>query len=733
MSETTTLRATVKTVTFHNPDNGWSVVKLLKPREVMPFTAVGTMPRVTPGEMVELTGAWIKHDTFGEQFGVTDCKPVAPEGREAVERYLGGGAIKGIGPVLAKKLVDAFGEDTFDVLDNEPRRLDEIPALRGSRKLKILEAWNASKAGREVMFFLQAHQLSLGLSHRLVKHYGPGAAKLIKENPYRLAEELWGVGFLKADDVARKLGFPDDGYERIRAGLAYALARATENGHVFLPANTLIEKAAELLQLEPDTVVYTLDNMSATDLVKRDEHGNCYLPWLYHAEVGVAKRASLLRLGLKPLPSATIAAAIGEAEDAASGSKGGAAFAFSDDQRRGIAQAVNEGLFLLTGGPGTGKTTTVAAILRVFTRAGLDVKLAAPTGRAARRLAEVTGRKATTLHRLLQYDPNSRGFVHDEEAPLPCDALIVDEVSMIDTALMYSLLRAVKPGTRLVLVGDPDQLPSIGAGKVLGEFIRSQAVPHLHLAAVFRQAEASRIVTNAHRVNRGLAPVLGGEDGGPTGPESAGNFHFVERGEAGGLLETIVEIACERLPRRFGFDPIRDVQVLTPMNQGPLGTQVLNEALQQRLNPRGPALTHRGRLFRSGDKIMQLKNNYEKNVFNGDIGRVVSVDTREDSLVADFDGERVQYEEDALDQLALAYACTIHKSQGSEFKAVVMAVSKSHFIMLQRNLFYTGITRAREQLVVVGHRAAVHRCVDNNPAVQRHTLLAERLREYARG
>jgi exodeoxyribonuclease V alpha subunit len=334
----------------------------------------------------------------------------------------------------------------------------------------------------------------------------------------------------------------------------------------------------------------------------------------------------------------------------------------------------------------------------------------------------------------LQYDPNTRGFVHDEEAPLPCDALIVDEVSMIDTALMYSLLRAVKPGTRLVLVGDPDQLPSIGAGKVLGEFIRSEAVPHLHLAAVFRQAEASRIVTNAHRVNRGLAPVLGGEDGEDNAtPANPGNFHFVERGEAGGLLETIVEIACERLPRRFGFDPIRDVQVLTPMNQGPLGTQVLNEALQQRLNPRGPAITHRGRLFRSGDKIMQLKNNYEKNVFNGDIGRVVSVDTREDSLIADFDGERVSYEEDALDQLALAYACTIHKSQGSEFKAVVMAVSKSHFIMLQRNLFYTGITRARDQLVVVGHRAAVHRCVENNPAVQRHTLLAERLREFARG
>jgi exodeoxyribonuclease V alpha subunit len=295
---------------------------------------------------------------------------------------------------------------------------------------------------------------------------------------------------------------------------------------------------------------------------------------------------------------------------------------------------------------------------------------------------------------------------------------------------MYSLLRAVKPGTRLVLVGDPDQLPSIGAGKVLGEFIRSQTVPHLHLAAIFRQAEASRIVTNAHRVNRGLAPDLGEGDG-RNGND--GNVHFVERGETGSLLETVVEMVCDRLPRRFGFDPVREVQVLTPMNQGPLGTQVLNEALQARLNPKGPAITHRGRLFRSGDKIMQLKNNYEKNVFNGDIGRVLSVDSEENALKADFDGERVAYEESELDQLTLAYACTIHKSQGSEFKAVVLALAKSHFVMLQRNLFYTAITRAREQLVIVGHRAAVHRCVDHNPAVQRNTLLAERLRENARG
>jgi exodeoxyribonuclease V alpha subunit len=382
-------------------------------------------------------------------------------------------------------------------------------------------------------------------------------------------------------------------------------------------------------------------------------------------------------------------------------------------------------LFLLTGGPGTGTTTTVAAVLAVFAAAGLETKLAAPTGRAARRMAEVTGRRASTLHRLLQYDPSTRGFVHDEENPLPCKALVVDEVSMIDTSLMYSLLRAVKPGTRLVLVGDPDQLPSIGAGKVLAEFIRSETVPHLHLAEVFRQAEASHIVTNAHRVHRGEMPVF-------SEPDEGGDCHFVGRDEAGSLLQTVVELACDRLPRRFGFDPARDVQVLTPMNQGPLGTIALNAALQERLNPSGPALNHRGRLLRPRDKIMQLRNNYEKNVFNGDIGRVISIDTEDGSLVADFDGERLQYSEDELDQLALAYAATIHKSQGSEFCAVVFALSKSHWVMLQRNLFYTGLTRAREQLVIVGHRAALHRCVEHNPAVERNTLLAERLRESSR-
>jgi exodeoxyribonuclease V alpha subunit len=721
-----TLRATVKTVTFHNPDNGWSVLKLLRPGESTPFAAVGNFPRVAPGETLDLTGEWIRHATYGEQFRADACKPVAPEGREALERYLGGGALKGVGAATARRLVDAFGDSVFEVLDAAPERLKEVSGLSGKRKADLLRAWDEGKGEREVLFFLQAHQLTLGLSRRLVRHYGPRAAELLKQNPYRLADELWGIGFLKADDVARKLGFPDDGYERIRAGLAFALARAAESGHVYLPSRELVANAAELLRLEPDAVIYTLDNMAETDGVVRDARGDCHLPWLHRAEEGVARRASLLRLGMRPVPPEKVSAAVSAAERAA-----GRDFRFSDEQRAGIAAAVNEGLFLLTGGPGTGKTTTVAAILRVLDAAGLETRLAAPTGRAARRMAEVTGRRAVTLHRLLQYDPATRGFVHDEKNPLECGALVVDEVSMIDTMLMHALLRAVRPGTRVVLVGDPDQLPSIGAGKVLAEFIRSGAIPHLHLSAIFRQAESSRIVTGAHRVNRGVAPAFT-EESDEAGADS--DFRLVERGGPEAVLDAVVKVVCEELPR-LRLDPVRDVQVLTPMNQGPLGTIALNAALQARLNPGGPALSHRGRLFRAGDKVMQLKNNYEKDVFNGDIGRVLAVDSRSDAeaaLVADFDGERTQYGPQELDQLGLAYAATIHKSQGSEFKAVVLALAKSHFVMLQRNLFYTAITRARERLVLVGNRAAVHRCVEHNPAVERYTRLAEKLREGKR-
>jgi exodeoxyribonuclease V alpha subunit len=723
------LKAVVKTVTFYNPDNGYSVLRMTDNQSKQTFTVVGRFPKLTPGELLELEGEWTKHDVFGEQFKASGYKLLAPDTLEAMERYLGGGLLKGVGPGLAKKLVAKFGLETFEVLDNHPDRLREIPRLAGKSKLALLDGWRDNKAMREVLYFLQAHNLSANMSERIFKEYGDQAVNVLRANPYRLADEVWGVGFLKADDVARKLGFDLDSYERIKAGLAYALGKSAEEGHVFLNREDLMRRAEALLQCEPGKIVFTLDGLDGSGQVKHDGEGRYYLPYLYHSEKGIARRAAELSFSPAPIPASIIATAIDGAEAAF-----GKGFRYSDQQRGGIRNAVARGLFLLTGGPGTGKTTTVLGILEVFKRAGLRVRLAAPTGRAAKRLAEVTGHPASTIHRMLKYDPATKGFTHDEIAPLPTDVLVVDELSMIDTVLMYALLKGVKPGTRLVLIGDPDQLPSVGPGKVLAEFIRSGAIPHLHLDRIFRQAEESMIVANAHRIRQGIPPVtLAAPSGDPAEASATGSVHFLQLQASAGGADQVAALVADVLPRLYGYDPRFDVQVLTPMNQGPLGTQALNQALQARLNPAlegsPQELEFKERRFRVRDKVMQLRNNYDKNVFNGDIGYVSGVSRSTRRVTVDFDGEPAVYEGDELDQLALAYAVTVHKSQGSEFKAVVLLASRAHWIMLQRNLLYTGMTRARERLFLIGQPDALRRAVENNPSVARNTMLAEALRD----
>ncbi len=711
-------KAIVKTITFHNPDNGYSVLRLTDPISKKQFTAVGLFPKLSPGEILDLEGEWTKHETFGEQFKTTGYKLLAPDSVEAIERYLGGGILKGVGPALSKKLVAAFGLDTFTVLDNHPERLKEVPKLKGKVKANLLAVWRDNISLREVMYFLQAHHLSLKISTRLFQHYGENAATVLRNNPYQLADDVWGIGFLKADDIARKLGFGNDSYERIKAGLAYALGKATEAGHVYLDREDLLSRAQTLLACAPEKIVFSLDGLSETDQVRHDGKGRYYPPYLFHSERGIARRAAQLHFSPKKIPFSIITDAIQLAEAAF-----GNGFAYSPQQREGIGDAVSCGVFLLTGGPGTGKTTTVLGILQVFQRAGLRVKLAAPTGRAAKRLSEVTGHPAGTIHRLLKYDPAQRKFTHDDLNPLDTDVLVVDELSMVDTVLMYSLLKGVKPGTRMVLIGDPDQLPSVGPGKVLAEFIRSGVVTHLHLIRIFRQAEQSLIVANAHRIHEGIPPV--------TSPMEnlSGNFHFKSLIEDIDGPTQVADLVGDTLPTQYGYHPLLDVQVLTPMNQGPLGTLALNAALQMKLNPNGEALEYKDRRFRVKDKVMQLKNNYDKNVFNGDIGYVSAVSRSSRTATVDFEGEVVVYEGEELDQLTLAYAVSIHKSQGSEFKVVVLVMAKSHWIMLQRNLLYTGITRARERLFLMGHGSAVRKAVENNPAVARNTLLAEALKE----
>ncbi|MEO7426628.1 MAG: ATP-dependent RecD-like DNA helicase [Fibrobacteria bacterium] len=726
-------KAIVKSVTFHNPDNGYSVLRMTDPDSKKQFTAVGRFPKLSPGELLDLEGDWSRHDVFGEQFKATGHKLRAPDSLEAMERYLGGGALAGVGPGTAKRVVAEFGLETFTVLDNHPERLGEVPRLSVKSKRALLASWHDNQAMREVVYFLQAHNLSANMSDRIFREYGEQAVAVLRANPYRLADDVWGVGFLKADDVARKLGFAMDSYERIKAGLVHALAKSVEEGHVFLGREELMQRAQALLQCGPEKIVFTLDGLGESDQVRRDEGQRCYLPYLYHSERGIARRAAEFSFSPSLIPASIIASAIAGAE-AAFAVKGSRGFEYSEQQRGGIRNAVGRGMFLLTGGPGTGKTTTVLGILEVFKRAGLRVRLAAPTGRAAKRLSEVTGHPASTIHRMLKYDPAQKKFIHDEIAPLPADVLVVDELSMIDTVLMYALLKGVKPGTRLILIGDPDQLPSVGPGKVLAEFIRSGAVPHLHLDRIFRQAEESLIVANAHRIRQGTLPVTLGvpEAAVPGRGPSAGNFHLLpltNSGDAGAGAALVADLVGEALPRLFGYDPRLDVQVLTPMNQGPLGTIALNQALQARLNPGSEGIEFKERSFRVKDKVMQLRNNYDKNVFNGDIGYVSAVSRTARSVTVDFDGEPAVYAGEELDQLTLAYAVTVHKSQGSEFKAVVMLAAKAHWIMLQRNLLYTGVTRARERLVLVGQADALRRAVEHNPSVARNTLLAEALRD----
>jgi exodeoxyribonuclease V alpha subunit len=718
------MKAVVKTITFHNPDNGYTVMRLTESGTDKVFTAVGNFPKLTPGETLELEGEWTRHETFGEQFKATGHRLVPPDSLEAMERYLGGGILPGVGPALARKLVHRFGLETFEVLDRNPERLREIPRLGAKARLALMEGWRENKAMREVMYFLQAHNLTANMSARIYRQYGAESVAVLRANPYRLAEEVWGVGFVKADDIAMKLGFGADSYERIRAGLAHALGRSAEEGHVFLTKEELLQRAEALLQCDPGKIVFTLDNLAENSQIRKDaapDGERYYLPYLFHSERGIARRMAELAGTPPAIRPALVEDAIRAAESAfgGGGAAGGSGFAYSDQQRGGIREAVKSGLFLLTGGPGTGKTTTVLGILEVLKRAGLKVRLAAPTGRAAKRLSEVTGHPASTLHRLLKYDPAAKGFAHDEISPLPCEALVVDEVSMIDTVLMYSLLKAVKPGTRLILVGDPDQLPSVGPGKVLAELIRSGAVPHLHLDAIFRQAQASLIVSNAHRIRHGRLPEF----------REGGNFHAIPCRDAAEAPSAVADLVCDELPRLFGYHPLHDVQVLSPMNQGPLGTVALNKALQARLNPFSEGVEHKDRVLRSRDKVMQLRNNYDKNVFNGDIGYVKAASASRRTVTVDFDGEEVSYEGEELDQLVHAYAVSIHKSQGSEFRAVVMLLTRAHWVMLQRNLFYTGITRAREHLFLVAQGEAVRRAVEHNPAVQRNTLLAEALRE----
>jgi exodeoxyribonuclease V alpha subunit len=689
---------------------------------------VGNLLGVQPGENLRLRGRWTVDRRFGEQFRVDSYTTVAPATLVGIEKYLGSGLIRGMGRVMARRLVEHFGLATLEVIDAAPERLQEVEGIGPIRSARIASAWVEQKQIKDVMVFLQAHGVSTTYAIKIYKHYQERAIALVTENPYRLALDIFGIGFQTADKIAAQLGIAPGSPERAQAGVLHVLGELSGEGHVFFPRRPLVERAAKLLGVDGERVEGAIDALAAAGEVAlgppelsarredqdRAEDQAVYLRSLHTAESGAAALARvLLECPARPIEI--------DVERALAWFEQRRSIELAPEQREAIRRAVSGKLLVVTGGPGTGKTTLIDGVLSILEKKGRRILLAAPTGRAAKRLAESTGREARTLHRLLEFDPRAHSFQRNRSRPLDADLVVVDEASMVDTVLFYDLLKALPPPCQLILVGDVDQLPSVGPGSVLLDVIRSQAAGVVRLVHIFRQAQASLIVTNAHRVNRGEMPVLA------PASETA-DFFFIERREPEEVLATVKQLVAQRIPARFGLHSSNDIQVLTPMHRGLLGAANLNRELQELLNPGGAAIARSSRVFRVGDKVMQIRNNYELEVFNGDIGRIESADEVERSVWVRYDARLVRYDAADLDELVLAYACSIHKAQGSEYPCVVLPLHTQHYVMLQRNLLYTALTRARRLVVVVGTRRALAIAVRNDRVDARFTRLASLLR-----
>jgi exodeoxyribonuclease V alpha subunit len=715
-----TLTGVIERVTFHNPENGFAVLRIQARGRRDLVTVVGHLPSAQAGEYVEASGSWAQDRDHGLQFKADDLKTTPPQTAEGIEKYLGSGLVKGIGPHFARKIVEVFGARTLSVIDESPTFLREVKGIGPRRIQRIRSSWQEQKAVRAIMLFLQNHGVGTTRAVRIYKTYGEQALDVVQENPYRLATDVWGIGFQTADKLAERMGIDRASPLRARAALRYVLQQLSNEGHCGFPEEGVVARTAELTGIGPDVVTAAVEaEREEGDLVREPtgEEPWLYLKPLFLAEVGVARTLRSLCEGEHPLPAIDLDAALAWVEK-----KMGLELA--ETQRHAIRQATTQKVLVITGGPGVGKTTIVRGILEIFAAKKLRCALCAPTGRAAKRLSETTGREAKTIHRLLEFDPAHGGFKRDRNQPLDADLVVVDEASMVDVVLMNQLLRALPPWTCLVLVGDVDQLPSVGPGTVLADVIASGAVPVVRLTEIFRQAEQSWIVRAAHAVNHGELPE--------SAPAGQGDFYFVEADTPEAILDRLIAMVRERIPARFGLDPLRDVQVLTPMNRSDLGAGNLNTRLQEVLNPPMPGsepVQRYGWSFRVGDKVIQTVNEYQKEVFNGDIGRITAIDPVDQEVTVDYDGRKVVYDFGELDELALAFSLTIHKSQGSEYPAVVIPLHTQHFLMLQRNLIYTGITRGKKLVVIVGSRKALSLAVQRRDTARRYTALARRLRE----
>lgn len=703
-----TLRCVVERITYQNPENGYSVMRVKAKGYPDLVTLVGTLPDVPAGSVLLCQGNWKVDKRYGSQFVAESWEEVMPATAYGIEKYLGSGLVKGIGPKFAQLIVKEFGTDTIEVIEHDIERLYQVAGIGRKRVEKIRESWQKQKDIKNVMIFLQGYGVSTSYAAKIYRQYGKDSIDRVRENPYRLADDIWGIGFKTADSIAAKLGYEKDDPRRCMSGIIYTLNRLSDDGHVYACREQLTSSACALLEAGEEPVEHALDELLAQESL-RTEDDAIYLPSFYYAETGTARRLlALLDTPPTVLPPRDF--------DAASLTQQ-TGITYDEIQMQAIRQAVRSKVMVLTGGPGTGKTTTTQGIIAALKHLRMRVLLAAPTGRAAKRMSEATGMEAKTIHRLLEYNPQD-GYKRNDDHPLEGEALIVDECSMIDLILMHNLMKALPGGMRLILVGDTDQLPSVGAGNVLRDIIDSRAVPVVRLTRIFRQAQSSRIVMSAHAINRGCLPDLS------NGKDT--DFFFIPQDDPEAAATEIVNLVKNRLPKAYGR-PVSNIQVLTPMQRGVVGAAHLNISLQAALNPSGPGLSRGGYTFRQGDRVMQLRNNYDKEVFNGDLGYVTDADMEDRTLYVDFDGRTVAYDATELDELTLAYATTIHKSQGSEYPLVVMPILMTHYVMLQRNLVYTGITRSRKICVLIGSRKALWYAIRNLSVLQRNTKLRDRL------
>jgi exodeoxyribonuclease V alpha subunit len=725
----TELSGQIEHITYFNEENGFTIAKVKVDGRRDPVTVRGILMGPLPGEVLTMQGEWTHHPKYGEQFRVVDYRTAVPASVYGIQKYLGSGLIKGIGPVMARRIVKNFGKKTLEIIEEEPERLAEIEGIGNKRIVMIKAAWDAQREIRDVMLFLQGHDVSSGYSAKIFKAYGNTAIQVVRNNPYRLASDIFGIGFLIADRIAEKMGFDKNSPLRAQAGILYVLNQLAEEGSVYTPYEPLITRCIEVLHVDRDILTEVIGKLAFNEKIVIEDLNDSietfqenfkavFLAKYYLAENRIAER--MARLSSAPKSIRPI-----DTDKAIEWVQGRLTFMLAEKQIHAIRCGLDNKVMIITGGPGTGKTTIINAILKIYTELTVKTLLAAPTGRAAKKMTEATGHEAKTIHRLLEYSLQKGGFKKDEADPLDCDVLFIDEASMIDTLLMHYLMKAVPPAATLIIVGDVNQLPSVGAGNVLHDLIESEIIPIVRLNEIFRQAKASQIVINAHRINNGKLPLIKADE--LVAPES--DFYFINQEDPEKVLQIILELVSQRIPRRFGYDSTDDIQVLAPMHKGIVGTGNLNIELQGLLNPGNISISRGDRNFRIRDKVMQIRNNYEKEVYNGDIGRIAGIDPETQTVSIGFDKRQVDYEYSHLDEIVLAYAVSVHKSQGSEYPVVVLPVLTQHYLLLQRNLIYTAVTRGRKLVVLVGTWKALAMGVRNDKMRRRYTHLRQRLIE----